>query len=87
MNDPLAHDYPVQATFGPNARALRGILAALSVTAFFCFCDAIALLPGLHPIRATAQAATRCSGDKACACCHDSNVPTAQNIVANPGKH
>jgi hypothetical protein len=64
-----SHDYlSSQPDFRPNVRALLGILAALAVTAFFCFCVAIALLPGLHPVPHTAQAATAYPCDKACAC-------------------
>jgi hypothetical protein len=43
-----AHDYKTQPEFRPNVRALRGILAALAASAFFCICVAIALLPGLR---------------------------------------
>jgi len=46
--------------FQPNVRALRGILVALAVTAFFCFCVAIALLPGLHT-KPMAVASPRCT--------------------------
>jgi hypothetical protein len=63
-----AHDYAFQPEFHPNARALRGILAALAVTAFFCFCVAIALMPGLHPVPHTVQVAARCTCETACAC-------------------
>ncbi len=63
-----AHDYPAHPVFRPNARALRGILAALGVTAFLCFSVVIALLPGLHPSPRAVRAATRYRCDKPCMC-------------------
>lgn len=60
-----AHDYPaVQPVFQPNLRALRGILAALLATAFFCFCVCIALMPGIHPVPKTAKPMSRCACDR-----------------------
>jgi len=52
----------------PNVRALRGILTALAIAAFLCFCVVVALLPGLHQVTRTAQATAAYSCDKACAC-------------------
>jgi hypothetical protein len=66
MNVLRAHDYPArEPDFQPNVRALRGILVALAVTAFFCFCVAIALLPGLHT-KPMAVASPRCTCRAAC---------------------
>ena len=79
------HDYPVQLEWRPNARALRGILTVLAVTAFFCFCVALALLPGLHTTPRV-QVALRCTCDKACACCRDTGMTKARNAGANPTK-
>jgi hypothetical protein len=63
MNGLRAHDYtpvPQRPDFQPNLRALRGILAALLVTAFFCFCVVIALIPGIHT-KPMAGASPRCT--------------------------
>jgi hypothetical protein len=63
-----AHDYPLPE-FRPNARALRGILAAFGCFTFVFLCMVIALLPPFHAAsRTTNPPAPRCTCDTACAC-------------------
>jgi len=81
-----AHDYPAQPGFRPNARALRGILAALGVTAFLCFCVVIALLPGLHPSLRAVRAATRYPCDKPCMCNRERRPLKPSDTVPNRRK-
>jgi hypothetical protein len=73
-----AHDYQTQPEFRPNVRALRGILAALAASAFFCICVAIALLPGLHHAQHSVQP-VRCT--QTCACRANKPVSTSKGIT------
>jgi len=74
-----AHDYQTQPEFRSNVRALRGILAALAASAFFCICVAIALLPGLHHAQHAVQPPVRCT--QTCACRANKPISTSKSIT------
>jgi hypothetical protein len=74
-----AHDYQTRPEFRPNVRALRGILAALAASAFFCICVAIALLPRLHNAQHSVQPPVRCT--QTCTCRANKPVSTSKSIT------
>ena len=74
-----AHDYQTQPVFRPNVRALRGILATLAASAFFCICVAIALLQGLRHAPHAVQPPVRCT--QTCACRANKPISTSKSIT------